>query len=77
MLKREEDGGILGILPIGGKVLTLDDRARCYVAIGICEAEYMEQRDIPLVGLYRVSLDTDEQGAVGLSTEITVLISSR
>ena len=35
--------GALGSVAIGREVLTLDDCARCYVAIRICETEYIEQ----------------------------------
>ena len=55
----------------------MDNRARCYVAIRICEAESLEQIDISLVVLPVRSLDAYEKGAVGFSMEITVFVSSR
>ena len=55
----------------------MGDRARCYVAITIYEADYLEQRDISFVVLPVGYLDADEQGAVGFSIEIIVFVSSR
>ena len=52
-------------------------RARCYVAIRICEAESLEQRDISLVVLPVRSLDEYEKGSVEFYMEVTIFVSSR
>ena len=54
----------------------MGDRARCYVAIRICETEYLEQIEISLVVLPGISLDADERGSIGFDMDITVFISS-
>ena len=43
VLTREENSGVLGILPGGRKVQTLGDCSRCYVLIRICEVASLEQ----------------------------------
>ena len=45
----------------------MGDCVRCYIAIRICEAVSLEQREIKLVGLYVGSLDSDECGLVGFT----------
>ena len=50
--------------------------ARCYVAIRICEAESFEQKEILLVGLHIISLDTDKHVAFGFAMGMIVFISS-
>ena len=55
----------------------MGDCARFDFAISICEAEYIEQRDISLVVLPGRSLDEDERVSVGLDMEIIALVFSR
>ena len=76
-MAREYNSGVFGIIPSGREVWNLGDRARCYVAIRICEAASLEQIDISLVVIPWRSLDSYEQVEVGFDMDIIVLVSSR
>ena len=67
-------GPTVSLCPLLAIIVCCSDSC-IFWSIRICDAEYLEQRDISLVGIPGISLDAYEQGAVGLSVEVLVFIS--